>query len=734
MHKNEQLRLIVNYISRQRLGEAINAMEIYLSTRPTQIDLDKLTEIRNDYQLMADYWRRGFDDPQRPMLYRQLLHRLYQLVVNRDLHERFMESPYLQGVYKRPRIVRTEWAVASIKSDLEAYVSDSVLLELEPQHVQQKKRMELNTRHQQLVNDIFDYILTSHLWKDSLCDAFVDLLLAPTIDVNDQLMIISAISLSLQNAFDINKFKVLTTLYQQSSDNHVRQRALVGWVLAVDSSEAEIFPEVVEIVNTICQDDLNCKELTELQMQLYYCIDTDNDQKTIHDEIMPDLVNGSRIQMSQGGEFDMDEDSLEDILHPEALERDMEKMEKSMKRMADMRKQGADIYYSGFRQMKRFPFFQDISNWFAPFMPNHPAIAHSWEKAKGSKMLHYIADVGSFCDSDKYSLVLAFEQVRNQLPSKMIEMMDNGAATPMPVGGEVDPEEKKMPAYIRRIYLQDLYRFYNIFDKRFEFPNPFGKDRSLLFFTCSLFNTTPLKKHFQEVASFLIKRQHADDALRILEMIPQEQYNYQLYMMKGGICRQKKSLLTHAADCFRKALELNPDDERAMTGFARASFDLGCYAAAIENYEKLLQIQPEKKSYMLYLAYSLSNMYRYNEAEKYLYKLNYEYPDDLYVKRGLAEVLTGQDKYEQALSLYEQLLSGEQSQADDLKNYAFCLWFAKQNDEALKAFKKYVELRKTVGETTDFRELFLVEKAEMLRRHHISQMDVLLMLDAVNFL
>jgi tetratricopeptide (TPR) repeat protein len=316
----------------------------------------------------------------------------------------------------------------------------------------------------------------------------------------------------------------------------------------------------------------------------------------------------------------------------------------------------------------------------------------------------------------------------------MIEMMDNGTATPMPVGGEVDPEEKTKPAYIRRIYLQNLYRFYNIFDKRFEFPNPFEKDRSLLFFTCSLFNETPLKRHFHEVASFLIKRQHADDALRILEMIPQEQYNYQLYMMKGGICRHKKSLLAHAADCFQKALELNPDDERAMIGLARASFDLGCYEAAIENYEKLLQIQPEKKSYMLYLAYSLSNMYRYNEAEKYLYKLNYEYPDDLYVKRGLAEVLTGQDKYEQALSLYEQLLAVAHSQADDLKSYAFCLWFANQNDEAVGAFKKYVELRKAAGETTDFREMLLVEKAEMLRRHHISQMDVLLMLDAVNYL
>ena len=437
MIENRALDVVYEWLLKRNLSEALAAMESYVSSYSGAHGADRLYAIKADFQLMSDYWKRGFKDPQLPNLYDSLLRRLYVLYADADMSYQIKHSAYLSSIHARLTQASRDWTVQTLKEALVEFVSAGAMLALEPQHTRAEKKKELHRRHHQLITDWFDRLWLSAIWGDGQVSAMEEILLSPTIDVNDQLMIISAISLSLQNAFDINKFKVLTTLYQQSSDNHVRQRALVGWVLAVDSSEAEIFPEVVEIVNTICQDDLNCKELTELQMQLYYCIDTDNDQKTIHDEIMPDLVNGSRIQMSQGGEFDMDEDSLEDILHPEALERDMEKMEKSMKRMADMQKQGADIYYSGFRQMKRFPFFQDISNWFAPFMPNHPAIAHSWEKAKGSKMLHYIADIGSFCDSDKYSLVLAFEQVRNQLPSKMIEMMDNGAATPMPVGGEV---------------------------------------------------------------------------------------------------------------------------------------------------------------------------------------------------------------------------------------------------------------------------------------------------------
>lgn len=36
--------------------------------------------------------------------------------------------------------------------------------------------------------------------------------------------------------------------------------------------------------------------------------------------------------------------------------------------MMDMREKGVDIYFSGFSQMKRFPFFSSLVNWFVPFI------------------------------------------------------------------------------------------------------------------------------------------------------------------------------------------------------------------------------------------------------------------------------------------------------------------------------------------------------------------------------
>ena len=232
MYINSQLGSIVQSICTGFIGQSLDELENYLLSHPSRVGMDKFVEIKNDYQLMSDYWRRGFADPQRSHLYRQLLHRLYELTVNIMLHE-WLSSGNMQSLYKRPRILRTEWSVASIKKDLESYVADSVMLELEPQHIQQTKRDELNFRHQELMRNIFDYIVTSHIWKDSLCEAFVDLLLSTTVDVNDQLLIVSAISLSQMNAFDINKFKVLTTLYVQSTDQVSIQRWVTSSRLSV---------------------------------------------------------------------------------------------------------------------------------------------------------------------------------------------------------------------------------------------------------------------------------------------------------------------------------------------------------------------------------------------------------------------------------------------------------------------------------------------------------------------
>ena len=206
------------------------------------------------------------------------------------------------------------------------------------------------------------------------------MLLSPTVDSNDQQLIVAAIMLALMSQFDMVKFRLLTDVYRQSQDEHVRQRALVGWVFSLDRHLINVFPEQKAIIDEMLQSDEVCQELTELQMQLILTLNAEKDNDIISREIMPDLIKNNSFQITRNGIEETEEDSLEEILHPDIAEQRMEKLEASMQRIIDMQKQGVDVYFAGFAQMKRYPFFYDISNWFVPFFMQHPDVAQFVER------------------------------------------------------------------------------------------------------------------------------------------------------------------------------------------------------------------------------------------------------------------------------------------------------------------------------------------------------------------
>lgn len=90
------------------------------------------------------------------------------------------------------------------------------------------------------------------------------------------------------------------------------------------------------------------------------------------------------------------------------------------------------------------------------------------DKTGLNRFLNVMVEKGPFCNSDKYSFVFAFQQVINQIPQNMREMLERGEATV----NELAIEELESPAYIRRTYLQDLYRFFRLFPMRATFVNP----------------------------------------------------------------------------------------------------------------------------------------------------------------------------------------------------------------------------------------------------------------------
>ena len=711
MIKNEALDMIIMALLDRNLGEAITATDNFLAVHPHQVNTDRLYAIKADYQLMADYWRRGYKDPQMTDLYDNLLRRMYVLYATIAGSYDIRHTPYLDSLYAKVHTTPRDWSPQVIRESLEAFVSDVALAGLE-----HRPTKELYARHHREMVELFDYILTSGIWNDGFAQAMEDIVLSPTVDTIDQQLIVSGVMLATMNMFDMAKFRMMAHVYQKAVDEHVRQRALIGWALSMDSAIGlRLYSEEVELVQKMVEDETCCRELVELQKQLVFCIDAERDHQTIQSEIMPEILNQQGLHLNRNGVLEEQEaDELYDILHPDAEEEKLERMEQSFQKMMDMQKQGSDIYFGGFSQMKRFPFFNELMNWFVPFYKDHPDISEAIGQYGDNRFLNTLFSSGPFCTSDKYSFLLAFNQVVTRLPDNLREMMEMGE---MPIG-EVPHEELQQSAYIRRTFLMDLYRFFRLFPNRAAFRNIFDvKDLDYVVLATPIFTSTHVEAYFNEVTAFLIKRKHKAEAREILSNYGLNRMDFQFYLMSAIVSYGKL-----AKEKYAKAVELQPENVRALTGYARALFNDGEYQEALDVYDRLLSLQPDKKSYLLNKAVCLTNLQRCEEAEKVLFRLNYDAPDDVNVNRVLAWTLTNDGKYEQAEKLYSQLLTDGKNSTDDLLNYGFCLWFAGHIDEAADCFHRYLK------ESGEDKEKMIKNELELIERRGITEPEIQMML------
>ncbi|MBO7045181.1 MAG: tetratricopeptide repeat protein [Prevotella sp.] len=698
--ENNRLQDVYGHLLSRNLPNAMDAMENYLSTYLHETDRDRLYAIRSDFQLMADYWKRGYKDPQVTALYENLLRRMYALYVQVSLEQEVRSSTNVVLVHDRILNRIKGQSVKELQVQLEGFVSDVAILELEPAHTRKDKEKIIYQDHHCLMRDWFDYLWLSPLWSAEQTEDMERLLLAPTIDSRDQQLLISGMTLSVVNHFDVSKLKVLINVYKETGDEGVRQRALVGWVLALGGKILPVlYPEVLSEIEAMLEDEAVCQELVELQQQIYLCQNAEKDHQTIQEEIMPELLNNSHFRVTRNGIEEMEEDSMEDILHPGAEEQRMEKLEENYRRMIDMQKQGSDIYFGGFSQMKRFPFFRDAINWFVPFYMEHPGIAEVTDKFASNRFLKVMMNAGPFCNSDKYSFLLAFSQVVERMPKDVLKMFENGEAVMEDAMGK----DTQTPAYIRRSYLQDLYRFYRLFNYRSQFCDPFMMQYSL-FFSNVIFSHTRLAPYFGEVVSSLMKLKRIDEAKAVLNNTDESQRDLKFYLITGYIAQNYRGLFdsVKASVFFQKALALDPKNERALYGIAKQHFMENDYQTALDHYEQLLALQPDKRSYLLNHAVCLTKLLRYQDALKELYQLNYENPDDRKVNKVLAWTLTCDGKYEQAIKIYQQLLD-DPMQTEDLLNYGYCLWFSGNMSDAADCFSRYLketgEQKNTIIET-----------------------------------
>ena len=745
MKSNKELDDVFSSLDDYKLSAAMDGLETFGCKYPNYHVSSRLMPIRNDYERMSEYWAKGCDDPQRESIYATLIKRTYRLTADIYCQWAFTDSGYMSDLQRKTSRKDSELSVSTLKSSLEAFVVDVAMLELENSAKRKERRKEIYAAHHQLLCDIFDAIVTSLQWGEAYYETFKDILLSPTVDGNDRQVIVSALMLSTMNMFDECKFRLLIDIYRCSSDERIRQRALVGWVLSLHACYAEVFPEVREIVEDLLDDSGVCNELMELQIQMLYCMKAGSDNRKIQTEIIPDILKHNNLNITPNGIEEIQEDAMQDILDPEASERNMEKLEESFRKMMDMQKAGSDIYFGGFSHMKGFPFFSTLCNWFVPFYPEHPEISPVYDEFGKTGMLDAILGKAPFCNSDKYSLVITFRKVYDSMPPNMREMIGNGEATGM-MG--LAGEETDTPAYIRRTYLYDIYRFFKLFRWNNLFHDPFNirqgtaSRSSFLFLADRIFCATQIEKGFCEVAAFMVKHKMPVEAAELLANCSKS-HDYRFYIIAGDILMRHTDAFAlsnlkglTASECYKCALSLKPDDKRALHGYARATFRDGNYYEACKTYSTLVELDPDNRTYLLGYSICLTNSMRYEEAQKVLYRLHYENPDDVDVCRVLARALTGAGKYDNAERIYGKLRDNGNVTEADILNEGYCAWFSGRITDAVALFVDYLRRKCPDAHLAQYREMAeseIMEKEEWLffTSHGISETEKHLMVDYI---
>ena len=405
--------MVTELINNGRINDAIAQLKDWTMKYPGEGFSDRLEAVATDFRYMSDFMLQGMKDEHRGELFaamQQKLHDIdYDLEVRRTIWERPEVATY-KKIFTHP--------------DCSAEMLQDILLD----------KTDAKEHFIRLTNTFMVLYASLH-WKDSEATEWATFLCNDNVSPIDAATLVSAITLNTLEHRNAPKVRCLKDVYKNSTSELVRQRALVGLVMIGEE------PSI------------------ETHIQMVACANADKDSNEIRQNIMPNIIKNQPLKMVNGqwkiddeddlnkGEYDPDADKRE--------EESIEAMEESVKQMLKMQKKGSDIFFEGFSQMKRFPFFNKMVNWFIPYYPEHPDIETTMKNIGNSSFVDVVMKRGPFCESDKYSFIIAISSVLQQLPENVRKMMESGDMGPIGMRGE--DADLNDPAFIRLQYLQDLY-------------------------------------------------------------------------------------------------------------------------------------------------------------------------------------------------------------------------------------------------------------------------------------
>ena len=515
---------------------------------------------------------------------------------------------------------------------------------------------------------------------------------------HEKCLMVSALTLSLLNHFDQHKLLLLLEFTEPRQDQ-VYQRALTGLVLGLLVYEKRLgyYPELVEKLKKFSSDESFLPEIELILMQLLMARETDKITREFEEEVLPEMKKMMpKIE---------DKLQLTDLTDEEELEgknpgwKDMinevpglfEKIEKFSK----MQMEGGDVFMSTFQQLKRFDFFNSMSNWFVPFHRDHPEISKSFSDKEeiNIRLLESLEKAFYICNSDKYSFAINFRAIPDQQRTMIVTNFEAEFAQMKEMASEEQVLDQSLASNSIFIqYIQDLYRFYKLYPLKQEFDDLFHLP--LRFTNLFIFKNILERDGFTEkVAFFHFENDHYNDAIGAYEELMSKKEPRSEFFEKVGYCYQKTGRFRKAVEFYKKAELFDADRQWILKKLGWCCLKLKDYEQALRYFKDASALQPEDVTLQMQVGQCYLNLKDYDGALHQYSKLRFFSPDNLKVLRPIAYCQFVLGKPEMAAEIYAQILGMTSNpSAYDLMNAAHIKLCLGERKEALSLYKQGLSL------------------------------------------
>lgn len=723
---------ICEHIAQKQLKSAFDALRELSQTGQSWMITDRICELETNYQYMLHYLLEGEKDPEQERIYQKLLRDLYALA---DETAEQLLTPLSSSLFFEKKRMKKLHPSASLETLRELLTQQNDTLSfielLEEGREKGERREKEASTHDKTVSDLFYTLFISASQQGEVLPSLKRWMDDAAIATDEKGMFISALTLNLLQCFDAAKAAFLLDLCHRP-EPELAARAIIGIIPVFQcyNRRLHLYSSCGDRLKLLSDDPVFTRRFITAVLEFIQAHETEKITKRLTEEIIPEMMKlspmiGKKIKWDEW----MGETGFEDK-NPEWQKiLDESGLSDKLQEFSELHLKGADVFHSTFSNLKSFPFFQEMSNWFLPFNPRHSSLHPLFNTlSDDTSLIEPMMESHIMCDSDKYSFcfsIMMMPQEHRRMMMSQMQAESDEIKRMMEEEKMVTPDLRDKNAI--RQYVQDLYRFFKLFPRRREFRDIFNLP--LNYHQIEAFHPITMQPaHLEQIALHYFEKNNFPEALSAYTLLSQTGEVRSEIWQKIGYCRQMAGDINEALKAYLHADLIEGNNTWLLHRIAHCYRVLKEPETALGYYRRLEQLRPDDLNIQLNIGHCHLEMKAYEKALNRYFKVELSDSNNTRAWRSIAWCAFLTRKFDVAQRYYSRILD-KQPNAHDYLNAGHVALCLNRPKECVTCYRQSME---KAGDFAAFQTI-LSDDVPTLRKVGIDTQILPLLLDKIRY-